>query len=71
MRPTTNRRPPKKAFQPLHPDALLKKVKALLAEEPEQSLRESTRPPYYDQQRLDTQPEGWRDDWLRRSTSPY
>lgn len=54
-----------------HPDDLLKKVKAVLAEEPELSLREQTRPPYYAQQRTDTWPSGYRDDWLRRSTSPY
>ena len=54
-------------YTPVHSDLL----RALLAEEPEVSLREQTRPAYYDQQRADSRPEGYRDDWLRRDTNPY
>ena len=54
-----------------NPGDLLKKVRAALAEEPEVSLRDQTRPSYYDQQRADSRPDGYRQDWLRASTSPY
>ncbi len=61
-----NRRPPPGVYTPVRRD-LLKG----LAEEPEVSLRDQTRPAYYGQQRADSRPEGYRDDWLRRDTSPY
>ncbi len=55
---------------PRHSRDLLKRAKAALAEEPELSLREQTRPPGYGQQRADTRPEGYRDNLQRDDVSP-